>query len=243
VQHHVLSHFAHEQNMTTDIHQHLSIVATAIADPSRAKILCGLMDGKAYTATELSTIAEIAPSTTSAHLNKLQDQGLIKLIQQGRHRYFCLANDDVAQLLETLMSFSVPQNDAIKSSTPLPLRLSRSCYQHLAGTIAVQIRQAMLQKKWLMGEQRYYLTDLGKNELKNIGLDIGNINLHSTKLAYDCLDWSERKPHLSGQLAQQLFKLFEQKNWVQRYPQTREAIWTEQGKIALKRYFGIDYPT
>lgn len=229
--------------MTTDIHQHLSIVATTIADPSRAKILCGLMDGKAYTATELSTIAEIAPSTTSAHLNKLQDQGLIKLIQQGRHRYFCLTNDEVAQLLETLMSFSVAQNDAIKSSTPLPLRLSRSCYQHLAGTIAVEIRQTMIQKQWIMGEQHYHVTELGKNELKNIGLDIENLDLQNPKLAYDCLDWSERKPHLTGQLAQQLFKLFEHKSWIQRYPQTREAIWTAQGKIALKRYFGIDYPT
>lgn len=243
MQYYVLSHFAHERNMTTDIHQHLSTVATAIADPSRAKILCGLMDGRAYTATELSTIAEIAPSTTSAHLNKLQYQGLIKLIQQGRHRYFCLANDEVAQLLETLMSFSVPQNDVIKSSTPLSLRLSRSCYQHLAGTIAVQIRQAMIHKQWLIGEQHYHVTELGKTQLKKIGLVIENINLQNSKLAYDCLDWSERKPHLSGQLAQQLFKLFEQKGWIQRYPQTRESVWTEQGKIALKRYFGIDYPT
>ncbi len=243
MQYHFYAHFAHERNMTMDIHQHLSQVATAIADPSRAKILCGLMDGRAYTATELSAIADIAASTTSVHLSKLQDQGLIKLIQQGRHRYFCLANDEVAQLLETLMSFSAPQNDAIKSSTPLPLRLSRSCYQHLAGTIAVQIRQAMIHKEWLTGDQQYHLTELGQTELKKIGLDIEKINLQSPKLAYDCLDWSERKPHLSGQLAQQLFKLFEQKGWLQRYPQTREAIWTDIGKRALKKHFGIDYPT
>lgn len=85
--------------MTTDIHEHLSSLASAIADPSRAKILCGLMDGRAYTATELSTIAEISPSTTSSHLAKLTAQGFIRQIKQGRYRYFCLMAGELGKQL------------------------------------------------------------------------------------------------------------------------------------------------
>lgn len=227
--------------MTTDIHEHLSKIATAIAEPSRAKILCALMDGRAYTATELSSVAEISASTTSVHLSKLMEQGLIKLIRQGRYRYFCLTNEEVASMLETLMTFSTPDKDLIKSSTPKNLRLSRSCYQHLAGAIAVKIYAVMIQEKWLTGDNHYTLTDVGQNELKKLGLNLEGVNLSQNKLAYCCLDWSERVPHLGGLLAQKLFKLFEQKNWIQRYPQTREVIWTKDGQRALKQYFEIDY--
>ena len=144
-------------------------------------------------------------------------------------------------MLETLMTFSTPDKDLIKSSTPKHLRPSRSCCQHLAGAIAVKIHAVMIQEKWLTGDNHYTLTDVGQNELKKIGLNLECINLSQNKLAYCCLDWSERVPHLGGLLAQKLFKLFEQKNWIQRYPQTREVIWTKDGQRALKQYFEIDY--
>lgn len=227
--------------MHQDIHQHLSEIATAIADSSRAKILCYLMDGRAYTATELSLVADISPSTTSVHLNKLVKQDLIQMIQQGRHRYFCLKNEDVAKLLEMLMAFPQQEKKSIKSSTPKQLQVSRSCYNHLAGSVAVQIHAFMLKEQWLMGKDNYVLTNIGIEKLKHMGLNLDAINIKSEKTAYFCLDWSERKPHLGGQLASLLFIFFEQKKWLQRYPQTREVIWSTQGKLALKQFFNINY--
>lgn len=228
--------------MTTDLHNHLASIAAMIADPSRAKILCGLMDGRAYTATELSTFADVSASTTSAHLTKLESQGFISLIKQGRFRYYRLANEEVAKALETLMNLTLitDHSVSVKSSTPISLRVSRSCYNHLAGKIAVKIMQKMLSEGWVKGEKQYSLSDSGKQQLQKLGLQLANLP-HKHLIAHDCLDWSERQFHLAGPLATQLLKLFEQNRWIERYPQTREAIWTESGKVALKKYFKIDY--
>ncbi len=229
--------------MTTDIHQHLSLIASAISDPSRAKMLCGLMDGRAYTATELSAMAEISPSTTSTHLAKLMSQGFIRQIKQGRYRYFCLLNEDVAHLLETLMSFTLSaESKTIKSSTPLNLRTSRSCYNHLAGSISVHITQYFQQENWITGVDEYVLTDFGQAQLNKMGMPPEFLYLHKQRIGRSCLDWSERKPHIAGALGKQLLIFFEQKKWLNRFPQTREIRWTTEGKIMLTRYFNIQHP-
>lgn len=228
--------------MSTDLHYHLSSIATLIADPSRAKILCGLMDGKAYTATELAAIAEVSSSTTSAHLAKLKSQGFITLIKQGRFRYFRLANEEIAQALETLMNLTaIPQHQhQLKSSTPIELQLSRSCYNHLAGKIAVKMMQSLLQKGWIIGNEQYTLSALGTKQLRQMGFNLEKLPMNNI-IAKNCLDWSERQFHLAGPLATQLLCFFEKKKWIERYPQTREIIWTDAGKLALKKYFKIEY--
>ncbi|EPM4262601.1 transcriptional regulator, partial [Enterobacter ludwigii] len=43
------------------LEQAMAAVAAAMADPSRVKMLCALMDGRAWTATELSAAADVAP--------------------------------------------------------------------------------------------------------------------------------------------------------------------------------------
>lgn len=228
--------------MTIDLHEHLSSIATLIADPSRAKILCSLMDGRAYTATELSVVAEISASTTSVHLTKLESQGFITLLKQGRYRYFRLASEEIANALEILMNLTLISKTArnIKSSTPLVLRLSRSCYHHLAGKIAVKMMEIMHDSGWIIGDEQYTLSELGQRELKRMGFNLEKLSLQKT-IAKNCLDWSERKYHLSGALGTQLLIFFEQKKWIERYPQSREVIWTHAGKQALKKYFEIDY--
>lgn len=231
----------------TDLHQHLSSIAGIIAEPARAKILCCLMDGRAYTATELSTVAEVSASTTSAHLAKLESKGFISLIKQGRYRYYRLASEEIAKTLETLMNvtINIQSQKSIKSSTPFALRLSRTCYNHLAGKIAVEIMAHCLKEQWIEGEEEYLLTPKGFAQLQKIGFKPqSNPKIDSSipkMIAHNCLDWSERKFHLAGTLATQLLLLFEQQKWIERYPQTREIIWSTQGKVALKRYFNIDY--
>jgi len=81
----------------------LSRIAGAIAEPARTKMLCSLMDGHARTSTEMAVIADVSTSTASAHLARLKDDGLLKLHSQGRHRYYSLADTQVAQALEALM--------------------------------------------------------------------------------------------------------------------------------------------
>ena len=168
----------------------LSEVASAIADPSRVRILCALMDGRAWTATELSSAANIAASTASAHLSKLLQSGLISCLSQGRYRYYRLAGSHIAHLLETLMGVSMKPIQPPATRTPAHLRTARTCYDHLAGKVAVQLYDFMCEEGWIEADGSK-LTPAGKLHLQNMGVVT---NPHSRrKSSCACLDWSERR--------------------------------------------------
>lgn len=215
----------------------LSAVASAIADPSRVSILCALMDGRAWTATELSSVANIAASTASAHLSRLLNSELITCLSQGRHRYYRLAGSDVAHLLETLMGISMKSVKSPVPKTPVHLRVARTCYDHLAGKIAVGMYEFMLNEGWLEPEGNA-LTAAGKLHFDNFG---AILNPHTRrKSSCACLDWSERRFHLGGDSGAALLATFERKGWLVRTPGYREVTFTEDGKRALLRIFQID---
>jgi len=130
----------------------MSTVASAISGPSRVSILCALMDGLAWAATELSIVAGIAPSTTSGHLTRLLNNGLIRCLSQGRHRYYSLGGHEIAGLLENLMGISMRPSRTPAPSTPTHLRYARTCYDHLAGEVAVKIDTFMQNEKWLTAD-------------------------------------------------------------------------------------------
>ncbi len=137
-----------------DIEDRLAALSAAIADRTRARMLCLLMDGRAYTATELSAAVEVAPSTASAHLAKLLEQRLIACVKQGRYRYFRLAGQPVAEALEGLMALAGVPRPSVKSSTPTTLQYARTCYDHMAGEVAVKLHDRLHALNWLSGEGR-----------------------------------------------------------------------------------------
>ncbi|QIQ21398.1 ArsR/SmtB family transcription factor [Zophobihabitans entericus] len=218
----------------------LAEISTVIGDKTRINMLCLLMDGRAYTATELSIAVDIAPSTASVHLNKLVEQKLIECLKQGKYRYFRLASPAVAQLLESLMNLT-SSLQSIPSTTPDELKYCRTCYDHMAGKIAVDLLSFMKQEAWITGENEYSLTPIGSESLTQMGLNIKEIVTTKSKkrFAYACLDWSERKEHLSGLLGSQLLKFILDKKWCTRHPHSRELIVTPSGKKSLSRYFNI----
>lgn len=144
----------------------VSQVAAAIAEPARTKMLCALMDGHARTSTELAAIADVSASTASAHLGKLKDLALVRLHVQGRHRYYSLADKRVAQALEALMVIGRNAMPAFSPRTPDRLQFARTCYDHMAGTLAVQLHDRLLDAGWLQepqeGAQEYSLSPAGE---------------------------------------------------------------------------------
>ena len=147
----------------------LSAVAGAIADPARARMLCVLLDGRARTATELAAAAEIGASTASSHFQRLREQGLVEQAAQGKHRYYRLANAEVARALEALLVVAGAERTPFKPNTPSALREARTCYDHMAGTLAVRIHDAMLARQWLAADGRdYALTPLGEASLAQV---------------------------------------------------------------------------
>jgi DNA-binding transcriptional ArsR family regulator len=216
----------------------LATLTAAIADRTRARMLCLLMDGRAYTATELSAAVDVAASTASSHLARLQEQNLIGCVKQGRNRFYRLAGKPVADMLESLMALAGVERPTVKSSTPASLRYARTCYDHMAGEIAVQLHHQLLARAWLIGDNDYQLSEAGQAALTQLGIDCSPAPTRR-RFACDCLDWSERKAHLGGALGAAILAAFEKRGWVQRQLDSRELQLTAAGRKALSAHFGL----
>jgi DNA-binding transcriptional ArsR family regulator len=212
--------------------------AALMGDPARANMLFALMDGRALTAGELARFAGVTPQTASGHLARLAEAGMILASAQGRHRYFRLASPTVAQMVESVMGVAEEL-----ARRPLPvtgprdtgLRRARTCYDHLAGELAVAIAGRMAERGQLvLGHDGAALTDSGRALLGEIGV-AGALDAPCRA----CLDWSERRPHLAGAPATALYRHFVDQRWLRPRDGTRALEVTRAGEAALARWFGL----
>lgn len=217
----------------------LARVAGAIADPTRARTLARLLDGRLHTAGELATHAGVGAATMSAHLKLLVDEGLARVRPQGRHRYFGLADGDVAHALEALLRVADgrdagPAADLKRWQRPemRGLRHARSCYGHLAGELGVKWREALLAQGWVEAtpDGRYAVSDAGREALG----ELTPAGFASTgRVLYDCVDWSERRDHFAGPLAVAWLEAMVARGWLRRVEGSRELRLTPPGRRAL----------
>src|SRR5512132_411800 len=138
--------YDHIMNVTTDTA--VSRIAAAIGEPARTRILYCLLDGHARTSTELAAVAEVTPSTASVHLNRLRKEHLIKVLEQGKHRYYSLQGAEVASALEALSVLANGSRVKFVPTTPHYLRAARSCYDHIAGMLGVQLHDRLKAMGW-----------------------------------------------------------------------------------------------
>lgn len=217
----------------------LSQVAGAIAEPARTKMLCALMDGHARTSTEMAVIAQVSASTASAHLARLKEDGLITLHSQGRHRYYSLAGQHIAQAIEGLMVISHNPVRAFVPSTPSRLQFARTCYDHIAGALAVQLHDHFIVTGWLIGEGTYQLSPPGEKAMAELGIDIAALRTQRRRFACACLDWSMRRPHLAGGLGAAVLDCAIRREWLTQDLDSRALGLTPKGRKALVNRFGI----
>jgi DNA-binding transcriptional ArsR family regulator len=220
-------------------------IAAMIADPTRARMLTHLLGSEHATAGELARAASITPQTASAHLAKLVDAALVAIRTQGRHRYFRLANGDIAHALEALAL--VAERDRSNAGAPdrwsagpfRPLREARSCYGHLAGRLGVALHDALVERRTLAHDgNAFRLTDEGRATLRTIGVDADAVKASRRGIVYPCLDWSERRDHFAGPLAVALLGHFIERRWLARVPGSRAIESTPIGRRALANLLG-----
>ena len=190
----------------------VSRIAAAIGEPARARILYSLVDGHARTSTELSVVAEVSPSTTSVHLDRLKAAHLVNVMVQGKHRFYSLAGPDVARALEGLSVLAGVRRDKSAPNTPSRLRIARTCYDHLAGMVGVSLHDRLRELRWLSTgsndkDHEYKLTTDGAMALESLGIEVEGIRVLRRRFACACFDWSERRPHLGGALGAALLKV------------------------------------
>jgi DNA-binding transcriptional ArsR family regulator len=223
---------------------HITGLATLLADSSRSTMLQALMDQRARTAGELAHLAKVAPSTASQHLARLSDGGLLACEAQGRHRYYRLANPKVAALLESIMVFEPASAPIRPRHVGFDLCFARTCYDHLAGTVATALYERLVVDGALsVTADGITLTPAGAQRLQLLGIDADALRSGRRPLARACLDWTERRDHLAGALGAALLASFRTHNWVIPRGTPRALRLTAAGRDALASHFDIDAST
>ncbi|MEV0054059.1 helix-turn-helix domain-containing protein [Saccharopolyspora shandongensis] len=220
-------------------------LAGLLADTTRAAFCLAMLDGRAWTATELAVQAGVAASTASEHLNRLVAGGLLVERRQGRHRYVQLANSQAADLLEAFIGHLGPSREQPRGlravGASAALARGRTCYDHLAGRIGVAIADGMTEAGLLDQTGGFAMTEAGVSWLTGtLGIPAADLTGTRRPLARACLDWTERRSHLAGTAGAHLLRSFLERGWIKRIGTGRAVRLTEPGTEALQDLLAID---
>ncbi|CNF56989.1 putative transcriptional regulator [Mycobacterium tuberculosis] len=217
-------------------------VAALLADRARAAMLTALLDGRPLAAGELARTAGVSAQTASAHLGRLLDGGFVTVVKQGRHRYYRLRDRDVADLIESLSRMSPPVRvrSLRQSRDARRLHEARTCYDHLAGAAGVALFAALVDGGLIEpdGEAAFEVTEKGEERLAALGLDVPALRRTRRRFAWQCLDWTERRPHLNGALGAALTARMIELGWFEPGTTRRSLVVTEAGLRGLADSFG-----
>ncbi|MCE9576068.1 MAG: helix-turn-helix domain-containing protein [Deltaproteobacteria bacterium] len=220
----------------------LATVAAALADRSRVAMLDTLLDGRGHPIGRLARLAGVSPATASSHLRQLVASRLVAVTAVGRERHVRLASPEVAEVLERLAALAAPA-ERLTSPSQLrarELRFARTCYDHLAGKLAIAVARALIDRGWLVEDPPFSATPALVAWLAAHGhtLDIAT----RRPQCRPCLDWSERVPHVAGQIGAAIAEVALADGWVVRVRNTRALRVTERGARALQRELGVAVP-
>jgi DNA-binding transcriptional ArsR family regulator len=222
----------------------VAAAAALIGEPARAALLLALMEEEALPARELAARARVSPSTASGHLSKLLNGGLVRDERRGRHRYFQLAEPAVAVALEALSVIAPPGpvRTLREATISDAIRNARTCYDHLAGRLGVELAAALVHEGILMTEEEEYtLGPLAKSRLGALGIDVDGLARRRRPLVRACVDWSERRHHVAGALGAALASRMFELGWLRRRPTNRSVEVTVVGRARLAAEFGLDF--
>jgi DNA-binding transcriptional ArsR family regulator len=214
-------------------------IAALLGDPARANMLSALMGGQALTAGELAREAGITPQTASSHLAQLEAGGLLTRRIQGRHNYFALAGQDVAEAMEQLALLAARAGHLRARPGPRDpaLRRARVCYDHLAGDAGVAMLDALVAQGRIEDRDgSLALTEAGRAFAREFGACLETTSRRPFCKA--CLDWSVRRSHLAGVFGAALLTRIYALGWARRVDGTRVVAFSAPGRHAFERTFG-----
>ena len=223
--------------------EHFKQIASLIGDPTRATILWTLLDGKAFTATELAIAADTSPQNISMHLTKLIQADLLSVESQGRHKYYKFARKDIAYAIEALASLIPPNisQKEVKISEEKPERFCRTCYDHLAGKVGVSITESLLEQRIILAHgSNFEVSSDGEKWFLDFGIDVNILKKLRRAYLRPCLDWSERRYHMAGSLAAALLDKMLSDGWVRKTQNSRAIIITGKGRQKVSEHFRFD---
>jgi DNA-binding transcriptional ArsR family regulator len=218
----------------------ISIVADLMGDPARSNMVMALMSGLSLSAAELAREAGVTPSTATGHLGKLESSGLLTSIRQGRHRYFRISDPDVAHVVEALIAVATRAGHLRTRPGPKDeaMRYARSCYDHLAGRLAVNLFE-----RWVAGQvlrwrgEMVHLTNKGRQFLTVRGVEVDALERKKRPLCRTCIDWSERQHHLGGSIGAEVLTRAVENGWAAREAQSRTVSFSALGEKQFIQWY------
>ena len=211
-------------------------IAGLIGEAGRIQMLTALLDGNGHSASELAMAAAVSPQTASSHLSKLLSGGLVVSERSGRQRLFGLKNADVAAAIEALGALA--QNSG--ASAMPEMRFARTCYDHLAGVLAIALRNELLRRGALRHwKDAFMVTHTGKHLLHTLDIDTDSLRAQRRSFAHECLDWTERHHHIGGAVGAALLSRFIEMKWLAPMRDTRAIRLTQAGERGFEHVFRI----
>jgi len=217
----------------------IASVAAAIGHPARGRMLTAMLGGRSLPATDLARAAQVSPSTASAHIAQLTACGLVVVERRGRHRFHRLADERVAEAIERLAAIAPaqPVRSLQESNRATAHRAARSCYDHLAGALGVAVADALCEAGALDRASLELRAPVG---FAALGVDVDALGRGRRPLTRSCLDWSERRPHLAGELGAAMLTALLDRAWLVRRAAGRAVAVTPRGAVGLDDVLGID---
>jgi DNA-binding transcriptional ArsR family regulator len=214
--------------------------ASLLADRTRAAFCLTLLDGRAWTASELARQAGVAVSTASEHLDRLVAGGLLTEHRQGRHRYLRLAGPEKAALIETIAAAGEQPPAEPRSMAAAHrqrnLRFARTCYDHLAGVAGVALADGLIANGLVSSHGGLTLTGEGHARLTEAGIELTPAKRPALR---ECIDWTERRPHLAGSIGAAICRHAFGAGWIERIGSGRAVRVTLAGVRDFDRYLGV----
>lgn len=222
--------------------QEIAYITSLIGDPVRTKILWTLLDGRAYTATELAICADTSPQNMSMHLGKLLQANLLVAEPQGRHKYYRFSRPEVAYAIEAIGNLIPDEKHRkiVDNTSNAAIKHCRTCYDHLAGEVGVLLTAEFIQQKFIEQEGKTYLvTEKGSAFFSEFDIDTDELKKSRRIFAKPCLDWTERKPHLAGALGAAFLEKMLLSDYFRKTKGSRAIVITAKGRQQLYDRFKI----
>jgi DNA-binding transcriptional ArsR family regulator len=220
----------------------LASTAALIADPGRETMLTSLLDGRALAAGELAWAANVSPQSASMHLSQLLEGGLVKVAQDGRHRYYQIASPEVARAVEALGVIASPRRQKPLGEGD-PICYARTCYDHLAGAMAVSLAESLQHRRYLVAcvdsEREFDVTATGEKFFKQWRIDVNELRSKKRSFARRCLDWTERRDHLAGAVGAAICQRLLELRWIARDRNSRIVRVTPSGRCQLEELIHV----
>jgi DNA-binding transcriptional ArsR family regulator len=215
-------------------------IGSLLGDPARVNMMIALIEGRAFTARELADVGGVSPQTASSHLAKLTAAKMVRVEKQGRHRYHRIASAEVAEFLEQmhiLGSSLALSNAPRRGPRDEEMRELRSCYDHLAGRIAVELSDRLIEDQGVDRLPR--LKEGAEARLLRLNIDLQSLDSERRPICKTCLDWSERRPHVSGAMGAAILERALELGWIKRRQSSRALILTAPGERGFADVFGV----